>query len=127
MLLAFQSESEDHPFSFDLRKEVHRAIVLDDDEPVSGIVTLNSWVMYAVDWDAPETRLLVHPEDYASSALHLSVLSPLGAALIGIRVGDRMPFVGLGERVHVVTPIEVRQEPSAAGFLKSRPSAGETL
>ena len=119
MLLAFQSESEEHPFSSDLRNEVHRAIVLDDDVPVKDLVTLDSWVMYVVDWDAPETRLLVHPEDYTSSALHLSVLSPLGSALIGIRVGDRMPFVGMGETLHVVTPIEVRQEPSAAGFLKA--------
>ena len=43
MLLAFQSESEEHPFSSDLRNEVHRAIVLDDDVPVKDLVTDVSW------------------------------------------------------------------------------------
>lgn len=119
MRLAFESDGEWHPFSSFLRNEVHRAIVLGDEECANDIVCLNSWVTYLVDWGPREKRLLVHPEDYQSSSLHLSVLSPVGTALIGIRVGDRMPFVGRADNLHVVTPVEVRQEPSAIGFLAS--------
>jgi hypothetical protein len=37
-------------------------------------------------------HLLVHPEDLRWPGAELSVLTPLGIALLGLRVGDRMPF-----------------------------------
>jgi hypothetical protein len=45
MLLVFDSEGECHPVASFLRNEVHRAIVLDDDECARDIVCLNSWVL----------------------------------------------------------------------------------
>ncbi|WP_439410341.1 hypothetical protein [Bradyrhizobium sp. DASA03030] len=35
---------------------------------------------------------LVWPEDVTSNPAQLSVLSGLGAALVGLRVGDHMPY-----------------------------------
>jgi len=37
------------------------------------------------------------PEDITSDPSHLSVLSNLGAALVGLRPGDRMPYLVDGD------------------------------
>jgi regulator of nucleoside diphosphate kinase len=111
MALAFNAKNNPHPVSAFLRAEVHRAIVVTHAD--ADVVRLNAWVTYRVDWGPTESRLLVHPDDYASGGCHLSVLSSVGAALIGIRVGDRMPFFDSGKSLHVVTPMSLRQEPTA--------------
>jgi regulator of nucleoside diphosphate kinase len=115
--LALDAENESHPVSTFLRAEVHRAIV--EDKPDDDVVRLNAWVTYRVDWGPSETRLLVHPDDYVSKGTHLSVLSPLGAALIGIRNGDRMPFFDVLGSLHLVTPVSLRQEPITLGLLRN--------
>jgi regulator of nucleoside diphosphate kinase len=118
MSLAFDAENDLHPVGTFLRAEVHRAIVVDD--PDDDVVRLNAWVTYRVDWEPTESRLLVHPDDYVPGGHHLSVLSPVGAALVGIRLGERMPFFDLGGTLHLVTPLSLRREPSTLGLLRRR-------
>jgi len=118
MALAVDAENDLHPVGSFLKAEVHRATVVE--KPDDDVVRLNAWVTYRVDWGPTESRLLVHPHDYTSGGHHLSVLSPVGAALIGIRIGDRMPFFEVGRILHVVTPISLRQEPTTLGFLRQR-------
>lgn len=103
MSLAFDADNDLHPVSTFLRAEVHRAIVMND--PSTDVIRLNSWMTYRVDWGPNHSRLLVHPSDYVADGHHLSVLSPVGAALIGIRVGDRMPFLDSSKNLHLVTPL----------------------
>lgn len=107
MQLAFDSRLDHHPVAPLLRSEIHRAIVLDEHEHWEDIAELNVWVKYRVDGQIAESRLLVHPDDYATGDLRLSVLSPVGAALIGIRAGDRMLFAGTEDHMHCVTPLVV--------------------
>lgn len=47
---------------------------------------------------------------------HLSIMSPLGAALSGLRVGSRMPYVDLDGALHLVTveAIDVDNSPELA-------------
>jgi regulator of nucleoside diphosphate kinase len=112
MHLAFDAKYDRHPVAPFLRAEVHRAIVSEEDNGDGDVVRLNTWVTYHVDWDAPESRLLVHPDDVVADSVHLSVLTSLGAALLGIRVGDRMPFVGADGRPHLATVLSVRHDPT---------------
>jgi regulator of nucleoside diphosphate kinase len=78
--------------------EIDRAeIVPDDAHGVESIVTIGSWVTYLTDWGIPrKTVQLVWPEDCAADLAQISVLSGLGAALIGVRVGDQMPYFVAG-------------------------------
>lgn len=115
MRLAFGADNDLHPVSTFLRAEVHRAIVTE--QPDDDVVRLNAWVTYRIDWEPTESRLIVHPDDYVPGAHYLSVLSPVGAALIGIRVGDRMPFFDSRAMLHLVTPVSLRQEPMIPGPL----------
>ncbi|PSO20878.1 GreA/GreB family elongation factor [Bradyrhizobium sp. MOS003] len=90
--------------------EINRAaIVPDERDDVRSRVTVGSWVTYCTDWGAPRrTVQLVWPEECWSDPARISVLTPLGAALIGLQVGDQMPYFVAGclnvIRVQNVTP-----------------------
>lgn len=81
-----------------LMVEINRAgIVPDDAEDIESIVTIGSWVTYWTNWGcARKTVQLAWPEDLTPDLAQISVLSPLGAALIGLHVGDQMPYFVAG-------------------------------
>lgn len=81
-----------------LLAEINRAeIVPDHAHDMESMVTIGSWVTYLTDWGIPrKTVQLVWPEDRRSDLARISVLSGLGAALIGLRVGDQMPYFVMG-------------------------------
>lgn len=78
--------------------EIDRAeIVPDDARDIGSIVTIGSWVTYWSNWGVPrKTIQLVWPEALTSDLAQISVLSGLGAALVGLRVGDQMPYFVAG-------------------------------
>ncbi|MBR0843421.1 GreA/GreB family elongation factor [Bradyrhizobium liaoningense] len=56
-----------------------------------------------INWGFPRgTRQLVYPEEYTSERTQIPVMSPLGAALVGPKVGSAIPFFTAG-RTNVVT------------------------
>lgn len=58
---------------------------------------IGSWITYWTNWGVPrKTVQLVWPEDCKSDLAQISVLTPLGAALIGLHVGDQMPYFVAG-------------------------------
>jgi regulator of nucleoside diphosphate kinase len=71
------------------RAEVCHPAALPDD-----VVSTNCRVIYRVD-DEPKSRahLLVHPDELIWPGAEISVTTPLGTALLGLRVGDRMSFL----------------------------------
>lgn len=81
-----------------LLAEINRAeIAPDDAHDFESMVTIGSWVTYLTDWGIPrKTVQLVWPEDCRSDLAQISVLSSLGAALIGLRIGDQMPYFVMG-------------------------------
>lgn len=86
-----------------LLSEVNRAEVVPDRAArLDSIVTMGSWVTFWTNWGFPrETRQLVYPEDYTSKRTQIPVMSPLGAALVGLKVGSEIPFFTSG-RTNVV-------------------------
>jgi regulator of nucleoside diphosphate kinase len=101
--LAIAACADNHPVAGFLLAEIRRARVAEERVRPRLAAALNLWVTYHVDDEPAESRILVHPEDYVSSERQLSVLSPKGAALIGLRAGDRMPYRSIGGLSHVVT------------------------
>lgn len=86
-----------------LLSEINRAEVVPDRAArLDSIVTMGSWVTFWINWGFPrETRQLVYPEDYTSERTQISVMSPLGAALVGLKVGSEIPVLTAG-RTNVV-------------------------
>ena len=80
-----------------LLKELRRAKVCHPAELPEDVVSTNCRVIFRID-NEPKSRahLLVHPEDLIWPGAEISATTPLGTALLGLRVGDRMSFVDNG-------------------------------
>jgi regulator of nucleoside diphosphate kinase len=112
--LARVAAAQGHPAAHFLLAEIGRAeTVRDDATELDSVVTVGSSVTYWLNWGSPcETRTLVYPEEYTSGRSHICVLSPLGAALVGLKSGSQMPFFDAG-RMHVARVESVsRSEPN---------------
>jgi regulator of nucleoside diphosphate kinase len=86
----------DHANLDELRNELERAIVLPSGEVPHGVVTMGAKVQVRdLGTDRIEGFELVYPREADASAHRLSVLAPLGTALLGNSEGDavewRMP------------------------------------
>jgi transcription elongation GreA/GreB family factor len=85
----------------DLLHELERARVVDDRDLPPDIVCMGSLVTFRTD-DGRETMArLVFPEEADIAARKISVMTPVGTALIGLRSGQ-----SIGTLVSVVTQIE---------------------
>ncbi|MCK1410797.1 GreA/GreB family elongation factor [Bradyrhizobium sp. 76] len=100
-----------------LMGEINRAdIVPDEADNVRPFVTIGSWVTHCTNWGVPRrTVQLVWPEECWSDPACISVLTPLGTALIGLQVGDQMPYFIAGRlnvvRVQSLTPSDSKVVP----------------
>lgn len=102
-LAAVQAVKDRNPVCHFLVSELERADVVESADPLR-CVRLDHWVTFrADDIMLLESRIPVLPENFRSSHLHVSILSPLGAALIGVPVGSRMPYLGIDGASHVLT------------------------
>ena len=100
--------------------QLQRAAIADPDDIPEGVVSTKSRVTYRLN-DDPETvtRVLVHAGDMTWPSAELCVMTPLGTALLGLRVGDRMPFYTSGGQQHEVLVEDVGSSPGGRCALQS--------
>lgn len=101
-----------------LEAELEEAEVVDASEIPPDVVTMNSRVRFE-DEDSGETRdvTLVYPAQADAETGKISVLAPIGAALLGLSVGQTIDWPmpsGGSRRLRVVS---VLYQPEAAGDL----------
>ncbi|MCK1626771.1 GreA/GreB family elongation factor [Bradyrhizobium sp. 160] len=98
-----------------LLAEIKRAnVVSDDARQIQSLVTMGSWVTYWTNRGIRRrTVQLVWPEDLTSDPSQVSVLSSLGAALVGLRTGDQMPYFAAGDMDIIRIENVTRPEPSS--------------
>ncbi len=98
-----------------LMDEINRAIVCAPDWIPDDVVTMNSRVAFkASDEMAAETRMLVFPDRYDPAGHAISVLTPLGAALIGLAAGSFIDYRDRQGDVNSVRVERVVYQPEAA-------------
>ena len=86
-------ESRDQAHLAELDRELDRADVIAAMSIAPDVVTMHSTVRVRdLDSGANAVYTLVFPGDADIDRRRISVLSPMGTALIGYRVGDRMQF-----------------------------------
>ena len=97
-----------------LWRELKRAVILHTDHAPSGLIHLNSTVRYT-DLTAPlhRTVRLVDPGEGRGRRRGLSVASAEGAALIGLKVGDRFPWVSARDGMRILRVDRVAPDPLA--------------
>jgi regulator of nucleoside diphosphate kinase len=84
-----RSSDRDHEHLDDLDIELDRALVMDAPDVSADVITMNTRVeLIDLATNARETYTLVFPADADVSARRISVLAPLGTALLGFREGD---------------------------------------
>jgi regulator of nucleoside diphosphate kinase len=103
----------------DLRSELARAVVIRSKEIPEDVVTMNSTVtLRDLDTNQAESYTLVFPSDADIANNRLSVLAPVGTAILGQRVGDRLRWrVPAGWRRLVVE--QVHYQPEREGVFNS--------
>ena len=101
-----------------LRDELARADVLAPAQMPDDVVTMNSRVR-AVDLDNGDAYdlTLVYPRDADGDAGRVSVLAPVGSAILGLRIGQTMQWPMPGGRRMTLRVDAIHYQPEAAGDL----------
>ena len=89
--------------------EIERARIVPDHKLARDIVRMGSHVQYRTDRDDLVEVELVYPVDADISAGKVSVLTPVGAALIGLRTGQSITWETRDGRKNVLTVLSVIQ------------------
>lgn len=103
----------------DLQEELDRARIVDPKEVPEDVVTMNSLVrLKDLDTSEEKTYWLVFPEKANISRQAVSVLAPIGTALLGCREGDTVEWeVPRGTKRFMI--IEVAYQPERLGNYES--------
>lgn len=98
-----------------LRGELDRAQIVTPQEIPADVITMNSRVVLLdLDSSESETYTLVYPEHANTAEGKISILAPIGTAMLGYRVGDVFEWeVPAGKRRFKIE--KILYQPEAAG------------
>ncbi|MQR00949.1 nucleoside diphosphate kinase regulator [Glaciimonas soli] len=100
-----------------LKSELQRASILPQDKIPAGVITMNSEARFVDDKTNTEYTLkLVYPHQ-ANLPNSVSILAPVGSALLGLSVGQSISWQGPGGRDLNLRVLEVTYQPEANGEL----------
>ncbi|HRQ64326.1 MAG TPA: nucleoside diphosphate kinase regulator [Xanthomonadaceae bacterium] len=99
-----------------LRREINRADVRSPQEMPADVITMNSTARFR-NVDSGETRemSLVYPSEADAGAGRVSILAPVGSALLGLSVGQEIDWPGPDGRQLRLRVEAILHQPEAAG------------
>jgi regulator of nucleoside diphosphate kinase len=104
------------PGKNELEAELARAEVVEPRDVPPTVVTMNSTVRFKVESSADEFCLtLVYPKDVDATGDKISILAPVGSALLGLSQGDEIEWPKPGGGVLRVRIEEVVYQPERSG------------
>lgn len=99
-----------------LQAELDRAEVVDPRQIPPTVVTMNSTLRFGIESSGEEFCMsLVYPKDITGAADRISVLAPVGSALLGLSVGDEIEWPRPGGGTLKVRILEIVYQPERAG------------
>lgn len=97
-----------------LEKELGRARLVEPREISSDVVTMNSRVRFRMDSDGlSRTHALVYPGEADLLRGRLSILTPVGVALLGLSTGQAMPWENRSGSINTLRVEQVIYQPEA--------------
>ena len=106
------------PGKAELQVELDRAEVVEPKEMPPSVVTMNSTVRFVIEPSGEEFCLtLVYPRDATGEEDRISVLAPVGSALLGLTTGDRIEWPRPGGGLIQVRIVEIVYQPERSGEL----------
>jgi len=104
------------PGKAELEDELGRAEIVEPKDVPPTVVSMNSTVRFSVKSSSEEFSLtLVYPKDMDSSGSKISILAPVGSALLGLSQGDEIEWPRPGGGLLSVRIEEVVYQPERAG------------
>jgi regulator of nucleoside diphosphate kinase len=100
--------------SEELLSELDRARIVSDASLAADVARMGSVIEYKPDSGAPRQVTLVFPEEANISDGKISILTPIGTALLGLKPGQSISWQARDGRSHQLTVVSVRkpdQEP----------------
>lgn len=107
-------ESRNPEMAEELMLELDRAKVVANGSIPADVVQMGSTVTYKPDTGDARTVTLVFPGDADIAQGKISILTPIGTALIGLATGQEIAWTARDGRTHQMEVLEVRQ-PASAG------------
>ena len=99
-----------------LRDELARAEVREPRDMPRDVITMNSTARFRDNASGAEREItLVYPRDVDGSSDRVSILAPVGSALLGLRVGQAIEWPVPDGRTIRLQVLEVRDQPEASG------------
>ncbi len=99
-----------------LRTELDRAEVVEPGDMPGDIVTMNTTARFADDDGTDYTLTLVYP-DAAGKPGTVSIMAPVGSALLGLKVGQSIEWRLPGGKQTRLRVLEVLDQPEARGAI----------
>tara|TARA_R110001583_G_scaffold39370_1_gene126134 strand:+ start:6829 stop:7158 length:330 start_codon:yes stop_codon:yes gene_type:complete len=100
----------------ELEEELARANIVEPTEVPPTIVTMNSTVKFTVESSRDEFMMtLVYPKDLDLSGDKISILAPVGSALLGLSQGDEIEWPKPGGGLIKIKIKEIFYQPERAG------------
>jgi|SRR5687768_2590223 len=104
------------PGSAELLSELARAEIVESEQIPPSVVTMNSTVRFSMDSSGEEFCLtLVYPKDVDGTGDKISVLAPVGSALLGLSTGDEIEWPRPGGGTIKVRIEEIVYQPEREG------------
>lgn len=105
------------PGQAELHAELDRGDVVAPKDVPPDVVTMNSTVRFAFESGKEFSMTLVYPEHADGDASRISILAPVGSALLGMKVGENIEWPRPGGGQMKLTVKEVLWQPERAGEL----------
>src|SRR5690606_12134195 len=101
-----------------LEAEMAGADVVEPAQMPADVISMNSTARFR-DEDSGEERelTLVYPRDATGEPGRVSILAPVGSALLGLRVGQSIDWPVPGNRTLTLQVLSIKYQPEAAGEL----------
>ena len=101
-----------------LEAELQRATIVDSSQIPDDVVTMNSVVSFEdLETGQPSEVTLVYPSASSGTGGKVSILAPIGSALLGLSVGESIVWPVPGGRSRRLRVTAVHYQPEAEGQL----------
>ena len=98
-----------------LSQELERASVVAPEQLPANVISMNSSVRFRLGNGKISTLTLVYPKDAGQSSNTISVLAPVGCALLGLKTGDSINWPLPGGDMSTITVEDVVYQPEREG------------
>jgi regulator of nucleoside diphosphate kinase len=108
--------TDSQPELDNLRYELDRAVVVAPENIPATVVTMNSTIRFIIEPTKKTFELtLSYPEDVQGKLGRISVLAPVGSALLGLAVGQQIEWPVPGGNTIKVRVLDVSYQPERSG------------